>query len=189
MNTLFDNDYRALNESELIYKVTNRKEFSTNKEMTFEEILESLTPARKEVAEAAIELYKRFKNRKPGKILSSADIYNYMYSVMADLNHEEFWVVFLNQSSGVIKRKRMSVGAIDATAVDVRLILKEAFSCCAVAMVVLHNHPSGAVKPSREDDKITESIANAGKLMNIKLIDHLIISYGKYYSYSDEGKL
>lgn len=189
MNTLFDNDYRMLNESELIYKVTNRKEFSKQEDITFKEILESLTPARKEVAEAAIELYKRFKSKKPRKILSSADIYNYMYPVMTDLEHEEFWVVFMNHSGGVIKRKRMSVGAINATTVDVRLILKESLSCCAVAMIALHNHPSGAVKPSQEDDKITESIANAGKLMNIKLIDHLIISYGKYYSYSDEGKL
>ena len=180
MNTLFDRDYRALNQSELIYKVTNRREFSKQ---------ESLTPARREVAEAVIELYKRCKNKEPEKILSSKDIYNYMYPVMTDLKQEEFWVVFINHSHKVIKRKRISIGRIDSTMVDVRLVLKEALSCCAVAMVVLHNHPSGAVNPSRQDDDVTEKLSKAGKLMEVELMDHVIFGNGTYYSYRDEGKL
>lgn len=189
MNTLFDRDYRALNQSELIYKVTNRREFPKQENMTFEEVLESLTPARREVAEAVIELYKRCKNKEPEKILSSKDIYNYMYPVMTDLKQEEFWVVFINHSHKVIKRKRISIGRIDSTMVDVRLVLKEALSCCAVAMVVLHNHPSGAVNPSRQDDDVTEKLSKAGKLMEVELMDHVIFGNGTYYSYRDEGKL
>lgn len=189
MNTLFDRDYRALNQSELIYKVTNRREFSKQENMTFEEVLESLTPARREVAEAVIELYKRCKNKETEKILSSKDIYNYMYPVMTDLKQEEFWVVFINHSHKVIKRKRISIGRIDSTVVDVRLVLKEALSCCGVAMVVLHNHPSGAVKPSRQDDDVTEKLSKAGKLMEVELMDHVIFGNGTYYSYRDEGKL
>ena len=175
MNTLFDRDYRALNQSELIYKVTNRREFSKQENMTFEEVLESLTPARREVAEAVIELYKRCKNKEPEKILSSKDIYNYMYPVMTDLKQEEFWVVFINHSHKVIKRKRISIGRIDSTMVDVR--------------VVLHNHPSGAVNPSRQDDDVTEKLSKAGKLMEVELMDHVIFGNGTYYSYRDEGKL
>lgn len=189
MNTLFDNDMRALNESELIYKVTNRREFSKQKEMTFEEILESLTPARKEVAEAAIELYKRFSVREAKRMQNSQDIFNFMNPVLSDLNHEEFWVVCLNQASRVIRRKRISSGAIAATAVDVRLLMKEAISCCAVAIIVLHNHPSGAITPSREDDSLTDRIAKAGKLLDIRLVDHVIIGNGMYYSFADEGKI
>ena len=187
MNTLFDRDYRALNQSELIYKVTNRKEFSKQENMTFEEVLESLTPARREVAEAVIELYKRCKNKEPEKILSSKDIYNYMYPVMTDLKQEEFWVVFINHSHKVIKRKRISIGRIDSTVVDVRLVLKEALSCCAVAMVVLHNHPSGDPTPSREDILITKRLIETGKLIGIELLDHIILGDNRYVSLKESG--
>mgnify|MGYP001535633017 FL=1 len=112
-----------------------------------------------------------------------------MYPVMTDLKQEEFWVVFINHSHKVIKRKRISIGRIDSTVVDVRLVLKEALSCCAVAMVVLHNHPSGAVNPSRQDDDVTEKLSKAGKLMEVELMDHVIFGNGTYYSYRDEGKL
>ena len=95
----------------------------------------------------------------------------------------------INHSHKVIKRKRISIGRIDSTMVDVRLVLKEALSCCAVAMVVLHNHPSGAVNPSRQDDDVTEKLSKAGKLMEVELMDHVIFGNGTYYSYRDEGKL
>lgn len=189
MNTLFDNDMRALKESELVYKVTNRKEFSLSEELTFDDIIESLTPARKEMAKATIELYKRFQLKKPINLRSSLDLYEYMNPIISDLNKEEFWIVCLNQAYGVIKRVRLSVGALNATIVDVRLVLKEALSCCAVSMMAVHNHPSGNICPSREDDKITDNIVKAGKLMNIELVDHVIIGKGKFYSYADEGKI
>lgn len=189
MNTLFDNDMRVLNESELIYEVTNRKDVSLMDDYTFEDIINTLTPGRKRVALAAVELYNRLRVKPSDKIVSSIDVYHLMAPVLEGLNHEELWLVLLNQACRPIKRVRISIGGIASTGADIRLMMKEAFSCCAISICILHNHPSGVVRPSAEDDKFTKHFADASKMMDIRLMDHVIIGNGSYYSYADEGRL
>lgn len=189
MNTLFDNDLRVLSESELIYEVTNSKATSLKTDYTFEDVIETLTPGRKKVALAAVELYNRLKMKSPEKIVSSTDFYKLMAPLLDGVNREELWIVLVNQACRVIKRVRVSVGGLTSTNADIRLIMKEAISCCAVAMCVLHNHPSGQVRPSREDDQLTERVKQAAKLMDIRMMDHIIIGGGTYYSYGDEGRM
>ena len=108
---------------------------------------------------------------------------------MADLPTEEFWILLLNRSNRVIDKVRISSGGIDQTTADVRTILREALLARATQMVLIHNHPSGNIQPSQEDKRITERIKGAGRLMNISVIDHVIVTDGAYYSFNDEGIL
>ena len=108
---------------------------------------------------------------------------------MCDLPTEECWVLLLNQASKVIDRIKISSGGLVSTAVDVRCILREALLKRAVAMALCHNHPSGSMSPSIEDDRLTEYLNKAAKVMNIRLIDDVILTDGKFYSYADEGKI
>ena len=141
---------------------------------------------------AASELGKRRKEeevKERKKILSSCDVYQYFYPLMCDLPTEECWVLLLNQASKVIDRVKISAGGLAATAVDIRCILREALMKRAVSMALCHNHPSGSLRPSREDDCLTEHLGKAAKIMNIRLINHVIVTDGKYYSYADEGRI
>ena len=149
-------------------------------------------PAKAITILAASELGKRRKEEE-GKerkvILSSRDVYQYFYPLMCDLPTEECWVLLLNQASKVIDRIKISSGGLFSTAVDVRCVLREALLKRAVAMALCHNHPSGSMRPSTEDDRLTEHLDKAAKVMNIRLIDHVILTDGKFYSYADEGKI
>lgn len=189
MNTLFDTDMRVLNESELIYEVTNSRDISSMVDYTFDDIINTLTPGRKKVALAAVELYNRLKAKEVDKIVSSENLYELMNPILGGLNHEELWIVPLNQAIRPIKRVRISVGGIASTVADLRLIMKEAVSCCAVALCLLHNHPSGDINPSIQDDSLTDNLKKACKTMDIKFIDHVIIGRDRYYSYADNGRL
>ena len=188
---VYDTDLRTLNESELVYKISNRKDVNFNEESTFEDFIQQLTPGRKETALAVIELYTRMKAKKDNanRILSSFDIYTLMHPVMANLEVEESWAIFMNMASRVIKTQRISKGGLSSTAVDVRIILKEALLCNAVSIALVHNHPSGAIRPSREDDRLTKSLTDACNILNIRLIDHVIVTDGHFYSYADEGRI
>lgn len=159
--------------------------------VSIEDICNLLTPARREMALAVIELYKRIKERKNNYkcITSSADVYEVMLPYMADLKVEECWVIFLNQASRIIRKQRISVGGLASTQVDVRVILHEALSCNAVSMILCHNHPSGNFRPSQDDDRLTHALLEAGRIINIRLLDHVIVTDGSYYSYGDEGRL
>ena len=108
---------------------------------------------------------------------------------MCDLPVEECWILLLNQSSKVIDRLKVSIGGLASTQVDIRCILREALLKRAVSVILCHNHPSGNVSPSRDDDRLTEALRRAGEVMNIRLLDHIIITDGTYYSYSDEGRI
>lgn len=191
MRTLFDNDMRTLNESELIYKITNRKKVELMEDFTFDDVMNQLTPGRKEVATAAVELYIRLKAKKEEAptITHSNDVYTQMIGLMADLRVEECWCIYLNQASRVIKRQRISKGGLTSTAVDVRVVIKEALLCGACALALVHNHPSGSIRPSREDDRLTKEVNTACELMNIRMVDHVIVTDGRYYSYADEGRI
>ena len=140
---------------------------------------------------AACELGKRRQMETPEErpdLGTATRIYNHMHPVMQDLDVEEFWVVLMNQNYRLIKKLRIARGGITATIVDIRLIIREAVLCNATQLVVCHNHPSGRITPSKEDNELTQSIMNACKLMNIHFLDHVIVTDGNYYSYHEEGK-
>ena len=149
-------------------------------------------PAKAITILAASELGKRRKEEDAYErqvIRSSKDVYECFYPLMCDLPTEECWVLLLNQASKVIDKVRISSGGISATAVDVRCVLREALLKRAASIALCHNHPSGSIRPSREDDSLTEQLRQASKMMSIVLIDHVILTDGKFYSYADEGRI
>lgn len=149
-------------------------------------------PAKAVTILAASELGKRRKEEEPARrkqIRCSTDIYDWFHPLMCDLPVEECWIMLLNQASKVIDTVRISRGGLALTQVDVRCILREALLKRATAFVLCHNHPSGNRTPSTDDDRLTQSVAVASKTMNIRLLDHLIVTDGGYYSYADEGRL
>jgi DNA repair protein RadC len=141
---------------------------------------------------AALELGKRrqLENllEKP-KIGGSKDVFSLMQPIIGDLSHEEFWVLFLNNSNKVMAKQQVSKGGMTATVVDIRLVFKQALELFSVAIIVCHNHPSGKLKPSDADVQLTKKIKNAGITLDIKLLDHLIITEKAYFSFADEGIL
>ncbi|WP_124642114.1 MULTISPECIES: RadC family protein [Amniculibacterium] len=123
------------------------------------------------------------------QISSANDVFKLLHPYLGDLRTEEFWVVFVNQHNKVLLKEKISQGGISGTVVDVRIILKKALEQMATGIFIAHNHPSGNLKPSQEDLKITKQISDAGKLMNIVLIDHLIITQTSFYSFANENLL
>lgn len=149
-------------------------------------------PAKAITLLAASELGRRRKEEgtlERLQVRSSEDIYRLFYPLMCDLPVEECWVLLLNQAGKVIDRIRISQGGLASTAVDIRCVLREALVRRAVSMVLCHNHPSGNLRPSREDDRLTESLRQAAVTVNLRLLDHVIVTDGKYYSYADEGRI
>lgn len=141
---------------------------------------------------AALELGRRRKETesvKREKIITSKDVYEIMKPSILDLPHEEFWLLILNRSNLLIKRELISRGGVSGTVVDTKIIFKAAVNHYASSIIICHNHPSGNLKPSDADIKITKSIKEAGKIMEIPLQDHLIITETGYYSFADEGML
>ena len=141
---------------------------------------------------AALELGRRRKETelvKKEKVITSKDVYHIMQSAMLDLPHEEFWLLMLNRSNSLLKKELISRGGIAGTVVDTKIIFKTAITHYASSIIVCHNHPSGNTKPSEADIKITKNIRDAGKIMDIPLLDHLIIAEGSFYSFADEGML
>ena len=141
---------------------------------------------------AACELGKRRQKEKAEErvLLDSAmSIYELMKPMMQDLSEEEAWLLMMNQNFKLIKEIRLSHGGITETAVDVRLIVKNALLCNATVVALCHNHPSNNPHPSGDDDNITRRIAEACKIMRLHFLDHLIITDDHYYSYREEGRL
>lgn len=140
---------------------------------------------------AACELGKRRQAETPEErpdLGTATRIYRHMHHLMQDLDVEEFWVLLLNQHYRLIKKVRISHGGITETAVDIRIIIREAVLANATIMAVCHNHPSGNLSPSRADDELTKSIRKACELMRIYFMDHVIVTDGQYYSYHESGK-
>lgn len=126
---------------------------------------------------------------KRDKITSSKDVFELMQPIIGDLRHEEFWVLFLNNSNKVIQKLQLSKGGLTGTVVDTRLLFKYALDSFATGVILCHNHPSGGVSPSQQDKDITEKLKNAALTLDIKLLDHLIITEKAYFSFADEGIL
>ncbi|MEC3906898.1 DNA repair protein RadC [Tamlana sp. 2201CG12-4] len=141
---------------------------------------------------AALELGRRRRGEEAlekNKITSSTSVFELMQPVIGDLQHEEFWIVYLNNANKVIQKNQLSKGGITGTLVDVRLVLKTALEVGAIGLILVHNHPSGALKPSEADKQITQKLKNAAQNLDIKVLDHLIITEKAYFSFSDENLL
>lgn len=141
---------------------------------------------------SACELGKRRQREDAEKRLSmnsSQSIYEFMLPRLQDSDVEEAWVLLLNQNFKLIKAERISHGGISETAVDVRVIMREALLHNATVIALCHNHPSGNARPSRDDDSLTKHVKEACQTMRIHLADHIIVTDGAYYSYADEGRL
>ncbi len=142
---------------------------------------------------AAFELGRRnreqTKENRDVTIRSSKDVYDVMQPKLEALEYEEFWVMMLSRSNRVKFVRCISQGGVASTMVDIKLLLKRAIDCLAEGIVLVHNHPSGALTPSAEDDRLTRNIKDAAKLIGIRVLDHVIIARDRYYSYNDEGRL
>ncbi len=110
-----------------------------------------------------------------------------MQPIIGELPHEEFWILYLNNSNKVISKAQLSVGGITGTLVDVRLVFKTALEKGATALILCHNHPSGTLAPSDADKQITKKLKLAGESLDVKVLDHLIVTETKYFSFVDEG--
>ncbi len=141
---------------------------------------------------AAVELGRRRQTAtaelRPD-MTTATRIYNYMLPKMQDLNHEEFWVLLMNQNYKLLKAERISIGGITETSADIRIIMRDAVLNNATILAVCHNHPSGSISPSRQDDMLTQSIKRACEIMRVHFLDHVIVTDGAYYSYHEQGKI
>jgi DNA repair protein RadC len=141
---------------------------------------------------AALELGRRRRGEEAlekKKITSSKSVFELMQPLIGELQHEEFWIIYVNNSNKVIQKNQLSKGGITGTLVDVRLVLKNALEVGATGLILAHNHPSGTLKPSEADKQITNKLKIAAESLDIKVLDHLIITEKAYYSFADEGIL
>ncbi len=141
---------------------------------------------------AALEIGRRRRGEEAQKITnitSSASVFELLQPIMGELEHEEFWIVYLNNSNKVLHTAQLSKGGITGTLVDVRLVMRQALELGAVALVLAHNHPSGTLKPSAADKQITQKLKAAAMALDIKILDHLIITQKDYFSFADEKLL
>ncbi|MBT4774247.1 MAG: DNA repair protein RadC [Crocinitomicaceae bacterium] len=140
---------------------------------------------------AALELGRRRMGNKSLrlKIQSSQGAFDAIKSNFMDLSHEEFWVICLNRGNKIISKILISKGGISGTVVDIKLIFKAALEQLASSIIVCHNHPSGNLDASKEDKAITKKIKEAGEIMDVTLLDHLIISDYNYFSFADNGQI
>lgn len=152
-------------------------------------------PAKALSLSASIEFGRRCQraidqnNSNDVAITSSASVYRLLKTELENLPQEEFWVLHLNNANKVIARDCISRGGISQTVVDIRLVMKKALENLASGLIFVHNHPSGNLRPSINDDSLTKRLKDAAKLFDIKVLDHLIIGPGGFFSYNDEGKL
>ena len=141
-------------------------------------IVAALELGRRRRAEETLELHK---------ITSSKAVFEIMQPIIGELPHEEFWVLYLNNSNKVIHKSQLSKGGITGTVVDVRLIFKTALEQNAISVILTHNHPSGKLQASDADKDITKKLKVAGEQLDIKVLDHIIITETGYFSFQDEG--
>lgn len=141
---------------------------------------------------AALEIGRRRRGEEAQRIVkisSSNDAFELLQPIIGDLPHEEFWIVYLNNSNKIVHKEQLSKGGITGTLVDVRLVLKQALGHGAVGLILAHNHPSGTLKPSASDREITQKLKKAAAAVDIKVLDHLILTQNAYFSFADESVL
>ena len=141
---------------------------------------------------AACELGKRRQMETPEErpdVGTATLIYNHMRPVMQDLDVEEFWLLLMNQNHRLIKKIRISHGGITEVSVDIRIIMREALVANATILAVCHNHPSGSLRPSEQDNLLTTQLQQACNTMRIRFLDHVIVTDGAYFSYHESGRI
>jgi DNA repair protein RadC len=143
-------------------------------------IITALELGRRRRLEEALEL---------PKITSSSEVFNIMQPIIGELHHEEFWIIYLNNSNKVLFKEQSSKGGLTGTLVDVRLVFKKGIELFSTAIILCHNHPSGKLQPSSADKSITTKLKLAGETLDIKVLDHLIITENAYFSFADENIL
>jgi len=139
---------------------------------------------------AAMELGRRRRSEEAlenVKITSSNSVFEVLQPILGDLAHEEFWILYLNNANKIIEKFQISKGGITGTLVDVRITLRKALELGAVSLILAHNHPSGNLNPSEADKQITQKLKMAAESMDIKILDHLIVTEKSYFSFADEG--
>ncbi|MGB1018296.1 MAG: RadC family protein [Chitinophagales bacterium] len=149
-------------------------------------------PAKAITIVAALELGRRRQAENIQdlkKIGSSKDVYHIFLSLLADIPHEEFWVLYLNQANKIIGKEKISSGGIASTIADKRIIIKSAIDRLASGIILVHNHPSGNLKPSQSDIDLTNKTKAAAKLFDISVFDHIIVSSAGYYSFADDDMI
>ncbi|SRR6056297_1985358 len=141
---------------------------------------------------AALEIGRRRRGEEVlhvTKIGSSKDAFEVLQPILGELEHEEFWVLYLNNSNKILYKTQLSKGGITGTLVDVRILMKQSLELGAVGLILAHNHPSGTLKPSTADKQITQKIKKASQSLDIKVLDHLIITQKDYFSFADNQVL
>lgn len=141
---------------------------------------------------AAMELGRRRRAEESlelKKITSSKAVFEIMQPIVGELQHEEFWVLYLNNSNKVIYKTQISKGGITGTVVDTRIIYKTALEHNATSVILVHNHPSGTLIASEADKQITRKLKEAGKHLDILVLDHVIVTEKSYFSFADDGIL
>jgi DNA repair protein RadC len=169
-----DNNLNALGKL-TIQQLTNFKGIGEAKAIS---IMAAMELGRRRRAEEAVELKK---------ISSSKMIFELMQPIIGELSHEEFWVLYLNNSNNLLSKSQQGKGGITGTVIDVRLVFKTALELGATALILCHNHPSGTLTPSELDKQITEKLKKAGRNLDIQVLDHVIVTENGYYSFNDDG--
>jgi DNA repair protein RadC len=140
---------------------------------------------------AALELGRRRQSelyrKKRNKIWRSFDAYMILKPLLSELPHEEFWLLYVNRRNEVFQREQLSKGGLSATVVDPKILFRGVIQSGASGLILVHNHPSGSIVPSKEDSKLTQQLVEGGKLLEIDIIDHIIIGNTSYYSFADAG--
>lgn len=202
--SLYDPDLRNLSDAEILYNLINNREKAESMALSLlknksriitRDDLLCLPGIGQKMADKllmAIEFGRRMvlnSKPEPKKLSNSREAYELIKYDLWDLQNEEFWVAITDRSGSVIKKMRISYGGICETTCDIKIILSEVIKCKGSGLFIFHNHPSGKITPSEGDDKITEKIFKACKLIDTRLLDHLIVAGEKYYSYCDEMRI
>lgn len=141
---------------------------------------------------AALELGRRRRVQelpKKIKVRGAQQVFEYMHPLLSDLNHEQFWVIFLSQNMNIVGRQQISKGGVTATVADAKLIFKAAIEQAVPNIIVCHNHPSGNLNASEADKRLTQKLKTGGQSLDISLLDHVIVAGNKYFSFVEEGLL
>jgi DNA repair protein RadC len=152
--------------------------------------IKGIGPAKAVTLVAAFELGRRRSSTATKDrivVKASQEVYDFMKPHLLDLAHEEFWMLSLNRANAVIKASKISSGGLAGTVVDTRMLFKEALENLANSVILIHNHPSGTLKPSEADEYLTKKLVEAGKFLEIPVLDHLIFTDRGYYSFADHG--
>jgi len=153
---------------------------------------QGIGPAKAISIVAALEMGRRRQKAdvlERKQIKSSHDGFAFFQPIIGDLPHEEFWMLILDRSNKIMGSERVSIGGVAGTVADVKVIFKKALDCLASAIIISHNHPSGSLRPSEADKALTKKVYQAGKVLDISVLDHLIVTDNGYFSFADEGLL